>query len=71
MGQPINIFVELLVVVDNSILKNQQRFISTNDSGLVYQATLIYYSHFFNGVLHFFTLLSLLYSHIMKLSEKN
>jgi hypothetical protein len=50
MGEPINLFVELLVLVDSSIYQNQKEYIQTNDTNLIFQNMQIYYSHFFNGV---------------------
>jgi hypothetical protein len=50
MGEPINLFVELLVLVDSSIYANQKEYIQTNDTNLIFQNMQIYYSHFFNGV---------------------
>ena len=49
-GQPINLYVELLIVADQTIYQDHKRFLQTNDSNLIFENMKIYYSHFFNGV---------------------
>lgn len=49
-GQPINLYVELLLVTDNTIYLDHQKFAQITDRNLTFQFMKIYYSHFFNGV---------------------
>lgn len=50
-GGPISLYVEMLVVADQSIYEAHQRILGTNDSNVIFQSMKIYYSHMFNGVL--------------------
>lgn len=49
-GQPINLYVELLVVADPTIYTDHQKMLQTSDSSLIFQSMKVYYSHFFNSV---------------------
>ena len=49
-GQPINLFVETVLVADRTIYDDHQRFAKITDPDLTFQFMKIYYSHFFSGV---------------------
>lgn len=44
-GQPINLYVEMLIVADCSIYDDHQRFANTTNQDLVYLHMRIYFSH--------------------------
>ena len=46
----INLYIELLLVADNTIFNDQQRSAKINDTDLTFQFMKIYYSHYFNAV---------------------
>lgn len=49
-GQPINLFVELLVVTDLTVYEYHRRYIGTEDQGVIFSQMRIYYAHLINGV---------------------
>lgn len=49
-GQPISMFVEQLVVIDQTIYLDHQKFLNTNDRDVIFESMKIYFSHMFNGV---------------------
>ncbi|RNA12759.1 A disintegrin and metallo ase with thrombospondin motifs 3-like [Brachionus plicatilis] len=49
-GQPINLYVELLVVTDSSVYDYHRRFIGTDDQSLIFSQMRIYYAHLINGI---------------------
>jgi hypothetical protein len=48
--RPTNLFIEMLVVTDESIFNDHKRFANTNDTAQVFMHMKIYYSHLLNGV---------------------
>ena len=49
-GQPINLYVELFIVADQTIYLNHKKFLKTNDSYFIFESMKIYYSHLISGV---------------------
>jgi hypothetical protein len=49
-GQPLNLFVEYLVVVDNTVFTKYQNLYKLDDTRLVLQYLKIHYSHIVNAV---------------------
>ena len=49
-GQPLNLFVETLVVTDESIYSKHQALSGSTDSNVVFQHMRIYYAHSIHGV---------------------
>ncbi|RNA14579.1 flocculation FLO11-like, partial [Brachionus plicatilis] len=49
-GQPFNLFVEVLLVADNTIYEDHIRFAGTNDTDLVFLYMRTYFAHYFNGI---------------------
>ena len=49
-GQPISLYIELLVVTDSTVFDYHKNFIGSNDQNLIFSQMRIYYAHLINGV---------------------
>ena len=49
-GKPVNLYVELLVVTDDSIYEQHKVFAATDNKDLVFQYMKTYFSYYVNGV---------------------
>jgi hypothetical protein len=49
-GQPINLYVEALVVTDTSIYDDHSRFLNTTDQILIFTHMRMYFAHLIKGV---------------------
>ena len=51
--QPLSLFVETLVVTDDSIYNKFKTLFGTNDQNTIFEYMRIYYAHQMNGVISF------------------
>ncbi|CAF1030553.1 unnamed protein product [Brachionus calyciflorus] len=51
-GQPVEMDVKTLVVVDATVYQDAKTFLNTNDDLTIFQHIRNYYAHTFNGVIH-------------------
>lgn len=49
-GQPLDLYVEVLIVADYSVLQKHRLIINSNDDNVVMQNMKIYFIHLINGV---------------------
>ena len=50
-GDPVQLYVETLIVTDLTIYNDHKRFSGSNDQNIVFQHMKIYFSHLLNGVI--------------------
>ena len=48
--EPINLYVETLIVTDYSVFKSHQDFCKTTDTSKIFQHMRVYFTHLINGV---------------------
>ena len=49
-GQPVNLYVETLIVTDLTVFEDHKRFAQSTDTNVVFQHMRIYFAHLINGV---------------------
>ncbi|CAF0922549.1 unnamed protein product, partial [Brachionus calyciflorus] len=54
-GEPLYLFVELLVVTDSTVFQYHKNFMGSSDQNLIFSQMRIYYAHLINGINQRFT----------------
>lgn len=67
-GEPVQLYVETLIVTDYSVYNDHQRITKSTDQNVVFQHMKLYFSHVINGVNK---LILKIYDQLYKFSFKN
>lgn len=67
-GEPVQLYVETLIVTDLSVYNDHQRITKSTDQNVVFQHMKLYFSHVINGVNK---LILKIYDQLYKFSFKN